>query len=258
MLKMSAKRKMAELFDKGPWMLALFGAGLGLAVNMIAGRYAQQGHIWRHGGAENWLLRPADADDPLYKWVAVAAGAVLAFLAWHMAVGKLHLALLLGTGGVLLLASLIDARTQLLPRPLNLAFAALGITEALLLPAPLSAGTDLYLFAALAAPPSFMQRLLGGLIAFAALMLVKLFYARLRRRDGLGLGDVWLFAALAFWIGPLALPWLLSSAALAALAGTLLLAAIHGQLGTTSRHQRLAFGPWLALAGWALICAQRL
>jgi prepilin signal peptidase PulO-like enzyme (type II secretory pathway) len=238
---------MTDRFDLAPLMLALIGAGLALVADMIAARYAQQGHIWRR----------VEAKQLAHKWLAAIAGAILALLAWQMALDRLHLVLLLFAGTVLLLASLIDARAQLLPRPLNLVLGALGIAETLLLPAPQVAATDLYLFAALAAPPNLTQRLLGGLIAFAALMLVKLLYARLRRRDGLGLGDVWLFAALACWMGPLALPWLLSTAALAALIATMLLAALHGQLGSAAHHQRLAFGPWLALAGWALICAQR-
>lgn len=245
--------------ERTPLILALMGAILGIGLDLIAGRYAQQGHIWRHGGAKTLSPREGVAERRILKLMAALAGAGLALSAAQMARNAPHLALLLGAGGVLLLASLIDARAQLLPRLLNLTFAALGIGEALLLPmVHRQPETGVGLFDALLTTPVLIDRLLGGLIAFAALMLVKRLYARLRRREGLGLGDVWLFAALACWVGFPALPWLLCSAALSALIGTVLLAAVRGQLGTAVRYQRLAFGPWLAMTGWALICAQRL
>ena len=60
-------------------------------------------------------------------------------------------------------------------------------------------------------------------------------------REGLGLGDAKLLGAAGAWLGWYDLPLLVALAALGALAFAALF-----------RHRRVAFGPWLAGAFWAL------
>jgi leader peptidase (prepilin peptidase) / N-methyltransferase len=228
------------------WLiLMLLGAAMGVVLAEAAKHFAQTGRLWpdfatlsQPSAGATHIVRPHAA-----RLAAALAGAAIAVSAGLISSSALHLTLLLGAGWLLLLASLIDAHCQLLPRPLNIVFGALGIAEPYV-----GFNSD---------PPSLADRLLGALIAFAALMLVKHLYARLRHRDGLGLGDISLCAALACWLGWQALPWLLLSAALAALIGTIALLAIRQANITNIRHQRLAFGPWLAAAGWVLVVAQR-
>jgi leader peptidase (prepilin peptidase)/N-methyltransferase len=125
-------------------------------------------------------------------------------------------------GWSLLLLALLDARHYWLPDAVTLPLLALGLAAG---PAPLP---DRALAAALAG---------GGLLAVALL------YRRLRGRDGLGLGDVKLAAALGAWLSPLLLAPLL---ALASLLG-LPLALRRGRADAA-----IPFGTCLAIAGWFL------
>lgn len=103
----------------------------------------------------------------------------------------------------------------------------LGLTDLLWfrLPDPLTLGVALvaaalvWRGAALATGPfaALSGAALGGCVAAA----LRLGYQRLRGREGMGLGDVKLIAALGVYTGPLALPSLMLVAALAGLAGAL-------------------------------------
>ncbi len=77
-----------------------------------------------------------------------------------------------------------------------------------------------------------------GYVTFAALGAV---FFRHTGRDGLGLGDAKLLAAAGAWLGLRDLPLLVAIAAISALVFALL-----------TRQRRLAFGPWLSGAFWAI------
>jgi leader peptidase (prepilin peptidase)/N-methyltransferase len=72
---------------------------------------------------------------------------------------------------------------------------------------------------------------------------------RLRGREGLGQGDAKLLAAAGAWLGAVALPQVILVAALSAL---LVAAALRLSGRTMHAHSALPFGPFLALAIWAL------
>lgn len=217
----------------------LLGAILGALLARATRLYAATGHLWAAASPAN----PKNREEWLWSVTAAIAGASIGGSAYLVATSPWHLALLLAAGWLLLLAGLIDARSQLLPRPLNLSFAALGLLETLVV-----------------AAPDLIARLLGGVIAFALLMLVKTLYAKLRHREGLGLGDIWLYAAMGCWLSWQALPWLLFMAAMLALAFVILHGLTNNAINPNqiTRHQQpLAFGSWLAIAGWSMIVAQR-
>ena len=92
------------------------------------------------------------------------------------------------------------------------------------------------------------EALFGAILGFLLFWALGAAFYRMRRVDGLGLGDAKLFAAAGAWLGVTRLPIVLFVAATAALAYVI-----------ASRHDRkapLAFGPWLALgflAAWAII-----
>jgi leader peptidase (prepilin peptidase) / N-methyltransferase len=142
---------------------------------------------------------------------------------------------------------------------LFLTFLAAGITisdarrfiipDALSLPA-IPAGVAAYVLTSgdggwHAAAASLLGALIGGISLFA----IKAGYARLKGVEGLGLGDVKLFAAGGAWLGPENLaPCLLlaSLAALVAVAGTVV---IGGKRDLT-RSTPVPFGAFIAPAIW--------
>src|SRR5262249_37047857 len=106
-------------------------------------------------------------------------------------------ALRIAFGGVL--ASLLlalassDARTMLLPDRLNLLLAGGGLGQNLII-----------------GLPGLRDALLGSVIGGVLLGLLATAFRRLRRRQGLGLGDVKLVSAAGLWIGWQGVPLLLS------------------------------------------------
>jgi leader peptidase (prepilin peptidase)/N-methyltransferase len=158
--------------------------------------------------------------------VAVAASACLVAVdpAWLWA------DCLLGWG--LLALAWIDANTRLLPDALNLPLLAIGLAATAWL-APEDAG----------------DHALAAAVGVSFFLAVAATYRRLRGRDGLGMGDAKLMGVAGAWVGLAALPWVVFAAAVLGL-----LAAGVWQLGggRVGRTTAIPFGPFLALAIWAI------
>jgi leader peptidase (prepilin peptidase) / N-methyltransferase len=174
----------------------------------------------RHcGAAIGWL--------PLAAEVAGGAVASLAFATLPLA----GAALLTGIGWWLVLLALIDAEHGRLPDLLTLPLAAAGLAASLLQPVPGLVGP--------------VASGLGAAVGLALFLAIDRLYRAWRGRAGLGRGDAKLLAGLGAWLGLAALPLLILLASLLALAAAL----------ASGRHRgtdALAFGPWLAAAGFAL------
>ncbi len=134
-----------------------------------------------------------------------------------------------GLGWVLLTLAMIDAHTLLLPDPLTLPLIPAGLAVAAWLDLPLAAA------------------LIGAVAGFAAPAAVRWLYFRLCGREGLGLGDAKLLAAAGAWLGWPGLPGVVLIGALAALAFTLVVAAIERRL---DRTRPIPLGPVLCLGFW--------
>jgi leader peptidase (prepilin peptidase)/N-methyltransferase len=132
-------------------------------------------------------------------------------------------------GWCLLALALIDRAHLLLPDRLTLplAFAGLGVQGWWLERLPLDG-------------------LLGIVVGGLSLTMVALLYRAIRRRDGLGWGDVKLFAAGGAWVGWAGLPSVLLLAALIGIAAALATSLKTG----LSAAAKLPFGPALAAAIW--------
>jgi len=155
--------------------------------------------------------------------LAVALSAALVFSGWLLWASCLF-------GWALLALAVIDWRDYLLPDGLTLPLVPTGLAVAW--------------FAAREAMP---DRLLGAFAGFAVFVLIAALYRRLRGRDGLGRGDAKLLAGLGAWVGCSGLPSVLLLAALAALASAFAQRAFGTKL---SAADPVAFGPYLAAAGW--------
>jgi leader peptidase (prepilin peptidase)/N-methyltransferase len=234
------------------WGLILAAPVIGSFLGVLIRRLPEgRPIVWARSGCEHCGagLRPAELV-PLVSW-ALARGrcghcgrsigwfypavelAALAVALIALAVDEVEAAWLDCLLGWWLLAlAWIDIRRWILPDALTLPLIVAGLLAAL--------ATE---------PDALVERALGAALGYVALWTVAWLYRRLRGREGLGQGDAKLFAAAGAWLGALALPQVILVAAIAAL----LTAAALRLYGTEIRaHSALPFGPFLALAIWAL------
>jgi leader peptidase (prepilin peptidase)/N-methyltransferase len=128
----------------------------------------------------------------------------------------------------LMLLTLIDVETFLLPDRLTLPLIALGFVWAMVSP-----------------QAELSHSLLGAGFGYGVLWLVDFVYERASGRAGMGRGDFKLMAALGAWCGVAALPSLILGASLLG-ACVALVGLVFGRL---NRHSAIPFGPCLALSG---------
>ncbi|MGY3670683.1 prepilin peptidase (plasmid) [Marinovum sp. KMM 9989] len=158
------------------------------------------------------LIEGAALAVALWGWLTVPNGVLL----WTCLLGWSLLAL-----------AVIDARHMILPDALTLPLIALGLGASLWLPG---------------LPPGV--HLAGAALGAASFWALRAVYFRLRHTEGLGLGDVKLFAAAGAWVGP------------GALASVLLIAGVSGLIfaALRARHRGpagpVAFGPFLCAGTW--------
>ena len=174
---------------------------------------------------------------PCRLWLRLATALVAAITAWRFGFGWAGGAAILLTWGLLLL-TLIDLRTQLLPDIITLPLLWLGLL--------LNFGG---LFTTL---PAAVQ---GAVFGYLSLWTIFHAFRLLTGKEGMGYGDFKLLALLGAWLGWQVLPLvLLLAALLGAVVGLALIA-----WGGHDRREPIPFGPWLALAGWiALLAGDRL
>jgi leader peptidase (prepilin peptidase) / N-methyltransferase len=135
---------------------------------------------------------------------------------------------------VMIAIAAIDARRFVIPDKLVLAGLALGLVDASIA-RPDQAAANL--------ASAALRGLLLALLFFA----FRIAYRRIRRRDGLGLGDVKLAAVAGAWLGWMAAALAVDIAALSALAAVLI-GALRGQRITGKTP--VPFGLFFAPAIW--------
>jgi len=91
--------------------------------------------------------------------------------------------------------------------------------------------------------------LIGAIAGYVVLWLVFQLFKLLTKKEGMGFGDFKLLSLFGAWLGWQFLPQIvLISSALGSLVGLALI--VTGKL---SRNKPMAFGPYIALAGWAAL-----
>lgn len=177
-------------------------------------------------GRCRYCKTPISWQYPLVELITALASAVVA---WKLGFGWPLLAGLAFTW-ILIAASGIDARTQLLPDQLTLPLLWLGLLISLV---------------PLFVEPS--ESIIGAAIGWLSLWSVFWLFKLMTGKEGMGYGDFKLLAALGAWMGISALlPTILLSSLIGAVVGGVALAAKGKDKSTP-----IPFGPFIAAAGWA-------
>src|SRR5881227_150087 len=135
--------------------------------------------------------------------------------------------------------SFIDVDHQLLPDGLTLPLLWLGLSLSLW--AGPAGGAPL--------PVDVRSSLIGAIAGYVSLWSVYHLFRLLTGKEGMGYGDFKLFAALGAWLGwQMLLPIILMAAAVGSVVGIALIA-----LRDRERSTPIAFGPFLAAAGWLML-----
>jgi leader peptidase (prepilin peptidase)/N-methyltransferase len=163
-----------------------------------------------------------------YPLVELLTALASAAIAWKFGYGLPLVAGLVFTW-ILIAASGIDARTQLLPDQLTLPLLWLGLLLSLL--------------------PMFVvpsTAIIGAAVGYLSLWSVYWLFKLITGKEGMGYGDFKLLGALGAWMGAMSLlPIILLSALVGAIVGGTALA-LRGQ----DRSTPIPFGPFIAAAGW--------
>ena len=164
-----------------------------------------------------------------YPLVEALTALLFALAALHFGFGWTLAAAMLVTA-VLVALTFIDFDTQILPDQLTVPLMWAGLA------ASLPAGR---------APDA----LLGAIVGYLSLWSVYWAFKLVTGKEGMGYGDFKLLAALGAWLGWQALvPIVLIASVAGAVAGLAMIAR-----GDHARDTPIAFGPWLAIAGWLVM-----
>ena len=167
-----------------------------------------------------------------YPLVELLSTLLSIFILYHFGFSWAGIAGLIFTWALLALI-FIDIEHQLLPDEINLGLLWLGLL--------LSLGNVFV---------GSQEAILGAAAGYLFLWCVGWLFKKLRGIEGIGFGDYKLFAVFGAWFGWELLPFILL---IAALLGTFvgLILMVNKKI-----HYRapLAFGPYLAIAGWIALC----
>ncbi len=168
---------------------------------------------------------------PARYFTAAVQTAFLAAALWASLVMQQELILpSILLGWFLIVLFVFDIAAFVLPDVLSYTLLALGLAAAL----PAAQG-------------ELMARIAGALAGGGGLFIVRWAYRLATRRDGLGLGDVKLFAAAGAWVGVEGLPQVLL---IASLLGLICAAFSARPPETGFAHRKIPFGPGLCIAFW--------
>jgi len=173
-----------------------------------------------------------------YPLVEALTGILSAAVAWKYGFGWPTAAALVLTWFLVAL-TFIDLDHQLLPDSLTLPLVWIGLLLSLW--GPQAGGPPI--------PVDMRSSIAGAIAGYLSLWSVYHLFRLLTGKEGMGYGDFKLFAALGAWLGwKMLLPIILFAAAVGSVVGITMLA-FRGQ----SRSTPIAFGPFLAAAGWLVL-----
>jgi len=173
-----------------------------------------------------------------YPLIEALTGILTAAVGWKYGYGWQTAAAIVLTWFLIAL-TFIDIDTQFLPDTLTLPLVWMGLLLSLwaseAAPAPL--------------PVDMRSSIIGAIAGYLSLLSVYHLFRLITGKEGMGYGDFKLFAALGAWLGwQMLLPIILFAATVGAVVGIAMIA-----LRAQSRATPIAFGPFLAAAGWLVL-----
>jgi leader peptidase (prepilin peptidase)/N-methyltransferase len=173
-----------------------------------------------------------------YPIIEAFTGIASALVAWKFGFAWPTAAALVLTWFLVAL-TFIDVDHQLLPDNMTLPLMWIGLLLSLWGPDP--AGGPV--------PVDVRSSIIGAVAGYVSLWSVFHLFKLLTGKEGMGYGDFKLFAALGAWLGwQMLLPIILMAAAVGAVVGIAMLS-LQGK----DRATPIAFGPYLAAAGWLML-----
>jgi leader peptidase (prepilin peptidase)/N-methyltransferase len=170
-----------------------------------------------------------------YPIVELLTGIAFALVAWKFGYGWTAAAGLVLTAFLIALTG-IDIDTQLLPDNLTLPLVWGGLLLSLYGP----------VWADGVPPMDPRTSIIGAVAGYLSLWSIYHLFRLLTKKEGMGYGDFKLFGALGAWLGwQMLLPIILLASAVGAVVGIVMLTR-QGK----DRSTPIAFGPFLAVAGW--------
>ncbi len=194
----------------------------------------------------SWLVlrgKCANCQAPIsarYPLVELATGILSGFIAWRFGFGLEGCAALAFTWFLVAL-TMIDFDTQFLPDALTYPLLWLGLIVSLWHPAWGEGAT----------PIGPGESIIGAAAGYLSLWSVYWLFKLLTGKEGMGYGDFKLFGALGAWLGwKMLLPVIVFASGVGAIFGVVIM--IRQRKG---RDTQMAFGPFLAIAGWIALVA---
>ena len=89
--------------------------------------------------------------------------------------------------------------------------------------------------------PNYINSLIGGVFGYLIIWLIIYFYKKVRKKEGMGLGDAKLLSAIGFWFGWLSIPFTIFISSLVALI-FVIPSILNKSRGMTSQ---IPFGPYI-------------
>ena len=91
--------------------------------------------------------------------------------------------------------------------------------------------------------PNYINSLIGGLFGYSIIWLIIFFYKKVRKKDGMGLGDAKLMAVIGFWFGWISIPFTIF------ISSTVALVLVVPSLINQSRKMssEIPFGPYIII-----------
>lgn len=217
----------ALLWTSGVWLTsALIGTMMGALVWLVS--------EWLPAKIREVPFEIRPEGSPGFWWLPILCCGVSLLVNAILPARLLPASLLLS--GILLALIIIDLRYLLLPDVLTLALLWLGLLGNV---------------AGVISSPLLTEAVLGAAAGFTVLALLSYGYRMLCGKEGLGLGDAKLLAALGAWLGVFWLPILVLMASLASLIALGIMQWVTGR----PLRDPFPFGAALALSGWLLfIC----